>query len=478
LIERVIKAGEEKIIERFLEIVEATARRHEMWHRGKRLAVAVSGGPDSVALLDALYRLAAEEKLSLVVAHFEHGLRGPEGEADAEYVRSLAEAYGLEFVLGRGDAAKAAERLGRGIEAGARMLRHRFLQEAAREQGCQHVALGHTASDRVETVLMNLLRGTGLWGLRGMPARRGIFVRPLINVWRSDTESYCRAAGLTWRVDRTNLEAKASLRNKIRHHLIPLLETEYRRRAAEAILRCAKAVEEELAWTEPLVEETADRVVEVDKGWLRVRMEEARELPWGLLVRVLRKAAVGAFGPLWDWSEAHFRSLGEAIRKGRTSHVVVLPAGLEARVRYGWTEVGAAKDKPVTIQERALPVPGCVDVPEAGVRISACLVQAEKAPKPGPHTAVLSHTLAEGLCVRGWRPGDRFFPLGAPGRKKLQDFFVDAKVPRAERHRKALVIHPREGIIWVVGMRIAETAQPRHDAENVLVLEALPSRTR
>lgn len=468
--------AKEGTIESFLARVRETARRHGMWRRGQRLLAAVSGGPDSVCLLDALVRLAGEDDLGLVVAHFHHGLRGGDADADAAHVRALASRYGLEVVVGGGDVHAEAERMGRGVEAAARRLRHGFLREQASERSCERIALGHTASDRVETVLLNLLRGSGLWGLRGIPPVRGLFIRPLMEVWRGETEGYCRAAGLTWRVDRTNLEPEASLRNKVRHELLPLLEAEYRPRAAEALLRCAEAVDAEMTWTEPLVREAAAGVVETMPGMARVRLEGIAALPEGLLIRVLRHAANEAHGPLWEWSQVHFRALIHAAREGETGHKVTLPGGLEGRVAYGWLEIGPPREPAAEIPERPLSVPGRVDVPEAGISIAARVIGVGEAPRGGAMRAVVGESLAHGLVVRGWRPGDRFFPLGAPGSKKLQDFFVDAKVGRDERRRKALVIHPQAGIIWVAGMRVGEKARPPEGAQRVLLLEATPYR--
>ncbi|MGD9519360.1 MAG: tRNA lysidine(34) synthetase TilS, partial [Armatimonadota bacterium] len=374
----------EAAIEGFIERVKATARKYSLWQRGQRVLVAVSGGPDSVTLLDALVRLAPEEGLGLVVGHFNHGLRGAEAEADALYVERLAGDYGLPFVLGHGDVRAEAPHLGRGIEAAARELRHRFLRWAAADRGCDLIALGHTASDRVETVLMHLLRGSGLWGLRGIPPRRLPFVRPLVELWRSDTEAYCAAMGLEWRLDRTNLEAGASLRNKIRHKLLPLLEREYRHGAQEAVLRCAEAVDLELEWTEPMVKYVLGDAAEIAEGRARLRLKSLKSLPPGLLMRVLRSAAQEALGPLRDWSRVHFEALREAVDKGRTGHVVVLPAGHEARVSYGWLEIGAGTVEVPEIPERLLPVPGSVELPEAAIRLTARIVPRSEAPEPGP----------------------------------------------------------------------------------------------
>jgi tRNA(Ile)-lysidine synthase len=465
----------EKIIAQFLAAVRATARRYGMWEVGERLVVAVSGGPDSVALLDALVRLAPEEALHLVVAHFHHGLRGAEADADAECVRSLAAQYGLDFCLGRGDVAAEAQRMKRGLQAAARRLRLEFLARVAAERGCRRVALGHTASDRVETVLIHLLRGAGIWGLRGIPPVRGPFVRPLIEVWHAQVEAYCQAAGLKWRTDLSNLDAGRFLRSRIRQELLPLLEQRYRRGAARAILRSAEAVEVELQWTEPLVAQLLAEIAELRPGRARLPLARLRQLSEGLLVRLLRAAAQESLGPLWDWSWPHFAALLALVRRGQTGQGIALPGQCQAQLSYGWLVMERLEEAAPPLPLRPLPVPGEVELPEAGLVLRGHVCRREEAPSPGPLTAVLAAHLAQDLLVRGWQPGDRFAPLGMGGaRKKLQDFFTDLKIPRQQRRRVPLVIHPRKGIIWVVGLRVAEDARPLPEDEQVLVLQAQP----
>ncbi|MCX7597523.1 MAG: tRNA lysidine(34) synthetase TilS [Armatimonadetes bacterium] len=465
----------EDAVGNFLKRVRVAMHRHRMARPGDRILVAVSGGADSVAMLDALVRLAPEEGFSAAVAHFNHGLRGGEADADEAFVASLAHSYGLEFYAGRGDVAAVARAEGRGLEAAARRLRHGFLRATAAEHGCAAIALGHTASDRVETVLLHLLRGTGLAGLQGMRPVRRPFIRPLITIWRPQVEEYCRTAGLRWRTDDTNRDTRRFLRNRIRHELLPMLEREYGPGVCRAILRCAEAVEMELSWTEPLVREAlAEAAERYDRG-IRLSLERLKGLPEGLLMRILRAAALAAFGGACDWRWEHFAALASAIRVGLTGHRVMLPGGLEARVAYEWLDLTTAQPEPSALPERPLLVPGEVEIPEAGVRLSGRLCSRHEAPVPGPQVAVLDAALAEGLVVRGWRPGDAFVPLGMTGRKKLQDFFVDAKVPRAVRKLTPLVVHPQAGVIWVAGMRIAQGARAPAGAGVVLVLEMRPT---
>jgi len=457
----------------FLARVRATLDRYAMVRPGERVLVAVSGGPDSTALLDALWRLASEGGFGLAVAHFNHGLRGEAADCDEAHVRELAAGYGLELICGRGDAEEAARVEGRGLEAAARRLRHDFLLRAAAELGCGPIALGHTASDRVETLILNLLRGCGVAGLRGIPPVRRPFVRPLIALWRHQVEAYCNAAGLRTRADASNLDTERFLRNRVRHELLPLLEREYRAGAAEALLRCAEAVEEELEWTEPAVREALEAARACGDRPLSLSVEALRAMREGLLFRVLRAGAEEAFGDVRDWRWEHFAALADAVRRAETGHRVSLPGGLEALVSYGRLIIGPRRAEPAAIEERPLAVPGEVELPETGAAIRARVVPRAEAPPAGPDTAILDAALADGLTVRGWRPGDRFVPLGMTGHKKLQDFFTDEKVPAHARAAVALVTHPASGIIWVAGMRIAQTAKAPADAAEVLVLEML-----
>jgi tRNA(Ile)-lysidine synthase len=458
--------------------VRTAAARHAMWRPGDTVLVAVSGGLDSVTLLDLLAHLAPADGLTLVVAHFDHGLRGPDSAADAAFVASLAEAHSLPFILGNGDVAAEASRLGRGLEAGARSLRLAFLADAASAHNCSSVALAHTADDRAETVLLNLLRGSGLHGLQGMPTVRRPFVRPMLFTWRREVEAYAAAAGLTWREDHTNLDTERFLRNRIRHELLPLLEADYHTGAAEALARCAEAVEGELAWSEAHVVAALDAASpDLRDSALLLPVDALTALPDGLLIRVLRAAAVSAFGDVADWGFDHYTALADLVRDPRTGCATGLPGGLEGRTTYGILRLGAPIVRPEPLAPRPLPVPGEVSIPELGMVLRATILPADDAPPPGPNTALLRADLAADLLVRGWQEGDRFVPSGMTGTKKLQDFFTDEKVPRELRPLVPLVIHPHWGILWVAGMRIAARVEPVSGDARILVLNLCPAQS-
>ncbi len=217
-----------------------------MFGRGMKVVVGVSGGADSVGLLQVLRQLAPEHDLQLHVVHLNHMLR-PEAAADAAFVRRLAGRLNLPVTIGCARVGSIARRLRTGIEEAGRLARYRLLEQVADRIGAQRIAVGHHAGDQVETVLFNLMRGAGPGGLAGIPPRRGRVVRPLLCASREEIAAYCRAAGLEWRTDASNLSPEF-LRNRIRHRLLPLLRKEFNPRIDQAVLRLAEIVGEEDRW--------------------------------------------------------------------------------------------------------------------------------------------------------------------------------------------------------------------------------------
>ncbi len=261
------------------EQVRATIDRYRMVQAGDRVLVAVSGGPDSLSLLHVLRSLAVELDIELAVAHLNHKLRGESSDQDEAYVAGLCANWGLPCFVSHEDVAARARRQGLSLEEAGRGARYEYFSALAAEHDFNRVALGHTATDRGETVLINILRGSGLHGLRGIPPVRGIFIRPLITTSRETTIEYCRDQDLEPRWDETNLEASDFLRNKVRLELVPLLTEEYAGDPAESLLRVARAAEEELEWTEPLVEAAFAEVARTDGEKVSLDREKLAEMP-------------------------------------------------------------------------------------------------------------------------------------------------------------------------------------------------------
>lgn len=439
-------------------------RDERLFRDGERVLLAVSGGPDSTALL--LVLSALQERLGIELAgvgYFDHGLR-PDTALDIRFVRELSERCRLPFLLGQGQAAVHARASGQSLEAAARELRYRFLAQAAGEVAATVVATGHTADDQAETVLLHLIRGTGLRGLAGMRPRSAwpvpegedqpVLVRPLLGLRKTETEAYCRALEIAPRQDVTN-QSPVFLRNRVRWELLPLLRG-YNPRIDQALWELARSLAADLAVLEPLAKEAlaATATLEAD----RVRLARARLLaaPEGLQRHVLQLAVRHLLGQGAALPAYH----GEAILKlarGPAGRRLSLAQGLIAEAGYEdlILQLGPGPETP-PIVETALTVPGVTDIGPWRVTVEEVEVWQWTGDLWTAYLALSAVDRA--LSLRTRRPGDRFQPWGMSHEKKLQDFFVDEKVPRAERDAVPLICTPDGRIAWVVGYRVAQWA--------------------
>jgi tRNA(Ile)-lysidine synthase len=457
-------------------------RRHDLLHDGDSVLVAVSGGPDSTALLLLLAQLAPQLGLKLSVAHFDHQLRGAdEAQRERLFVEGLASKLSLSLVTSGADVRGHAREQRISLEEAAREQRYVFLAEAAGRLGVSVVAVGHTAADQVETVLMHLLRGSGLSGLAGMLPRSpwplsvksaaGLaLVRPLLEVTKEETIAYCREEGLEPLEDPSN-RSPAYRRNRLRHEVLPVLRR-YNPRLDRALLRLAaaaaadrEAIEQAAAGFLASIGRTVGESVYLSRRRLQC-------LPEGLRRHVLRAAVGRLLGDLQDIEAKHLETMAAAAEKPTGSRID-LPRGLRLVVEYDEVILTLNVEEPpvAALPENDVPlaVPGRT---RAGRWLfEARIVSAGATPPVGEsNEAYLSaDALVGDLLVRRRRPGDRFRPFGLAGEKKLQDLFVDAKVPRRLRDAVPIVCD-RDGILWVVGYRIAERARVGSTAKRMLRL--------
>jgi tRNA(Ile)-lysidine synthase len=428
--------------------------------------VGVSGGPDSLSLLDILCRL----EYSVIVAHFNHGLR-PEAAQDAETVRKYAEKLGLVFVAGSDDVAAFAKSARLSIEEAARKARYRFLFEQARQTGAQAVGVAHNADDQVETVLMHMLRGSGLNGLKGM-AYRGLLpewdveiplIRPLLGVWRAEILTYCQERGLKPLIDPTNQDT-IHFRNRLRHELIPNLET-YNPQVRQVIWRMACTL---AADNEALEHETslrwADCITRKEDDFISLSLPALRNLGLSLQRRVLRKA-IGHLRP--DMEDIDFSAIErtlEFIKRPTLTRQVDLVDNMRlyledeqifiaewnsALLDESWPQLIPGSSFILQMSGRIRPCPGwqleakIFDEPPAGVRIqhNTDLYQAW----------LDAETLENPLAIRTRRPGDRYQPLGMNGHsQKLSDFMVNTHLAVRARANWPLVCSGSQ-IAWIPG---------------------------
>ena len=452
--------------DRVVPAVRRAITTYRLIQPGEGVVVAVSGGADSIVLLHCLVRLRAEFSLALHVAHFDHGLRETSRQ-DALFVEELAASWGLSVTVGSW-AGKA--RRNRSIQAAARGARYRFLEEVASQVGATKIALGHHRDDQAETVLLHLLRGSGLRGLRGMLVLRGgRVIRPLLGVGREDIEVYVKAHQLSFVEDPSNRDLRY-LRNRIRWQLLPLLQREYNPSIARTLARMAALVAEDEGYLEEGAGETFNTLVDFQEGRIRMSLGSLRGLAPAIRRRILERA-IGCVAPGAYLTATHVEAVDRLTAPGGPSAVSV-PQGQGAWRSGGYLYLGRRGAEPRSPVLEQLHVPGEVVISEWGVRIEATIQSRSGADLPGngPDRAYIDwKQVVPPMEVRSWRPGDRVRPLGLKGSKKLQDLFVDAKVPREER-KKIPIVADQKGIMWVPGFRIDERGRVGGATEKVVVL--------
>lgn len=433
-----------------------------------RLLVAVSGGCDSMALLHLLCAGAAEREWDIGVAHLDHGLRTPESQEDAEFVQQRAAAYGVRIHIRRQDIAALAAAQGQSIEMVARSCRHDWFETLHREHGYTHSVLAHTLDDQAETVLMRLLRGCGSEGLQAMSPvsqlRDRIVVRPLLTCSKDELKDYLRQKEIPWREDASNQDP-AYLRNRVRHQLVPLLQS-YNPRITATLARTAELLRQDYSI---LAETVAADYRACVQGGAESAPQCALDLrPWRTLSEgrqrhVLHRWLVTGIQPETITCEIVHR-LHCICLSNQGSQRISLPGNLTAIRQYDALFLEPKNRDCSGFLEPIVLCEGETQAADFGVQITMSHSQGfrpirEEGVGTYPAAAYLSAAvIAPGeLSVRSWQSGDRMIPFGMSGSRKIQDIFTDAKIPEAQRHTIPLFISQGQ-IVWIPGYRIAAHA--------------------
>ena len=451
--------------------------------------VAASGGPDSTALLRCLHNLRDEHSLTLHVAHLNHDFRGAEADHDAAFVQRLADGLGLPCSIDKQDPiAYQRERGVSSFEQAAREMRYAFLAFVAASVGADAIALGHTADDQAETVLLHLLRGSGLHGLRGMAEVAEwpwlepgpLLFRPLLGAAKADTAAYCRALGQPYREDSGNYMWRFT-RNKVRHDLLPRLARDYNPRVREALVRLSRTAAEDVDYIEGELSRHWPEVAYERGGSVGFSIPALSALHPALQRHALRRAYSAIAGDARSLGESHLDAMLSLLRNERGGRAIDLPRGVRARRQAGVIELTGQVEQPFLPElagEHTIRLPHALgealETTIGGWRVTLQVEEPGQAEpdanrRPPQFTARLDlDVLGDTATVRTRRPGDRFQPQGMTGTKKLQDFFTDAKIPREHRDRIPLLVCDR-GIGWVAGHRAAEWAAAGPDAVAVSI---------
>ncbi|MEJ2023683.1 MAG: tRNA lysidine(34) synthetase TilS [Deltaproteobacteria bacterium] len=424
------------------------------------------GGADSVCLLDVLAVLQDELSMELVVAHFDHGLRPGEDEAETRFVAALSAQRNLSFYTrqGRLDAAKGS------LEARAREARYQFLEEARAHFSAHKIAGAHQCNDQAETVLMRLLRGSGTSGLSGIPPmREGTIVRPLLDLHRSEIERYLKDRNLSFRIDPTN-RSDRFLRNRIRSFLIPALQV-YQPRLIEVLSQTADILREDDHYLETVSQEWllkhgkigGERVVEIS-------VTELVPLPSAMKRRVIRRCVRMVVKGLSAISLKHIDAVGRLAKGTKPQGTIRLPKGILAQRSYDRLIFKTGAEEDASGYSYMLQGPGSYFLKElsGSLRVEEFPRARIRIGKENRWTAFLdAQKVRYPLVLRTFRPGDTFVPLGMAGHKKVKDFFIDRKVPREVRAKVPILMSGGK-IAWIGGMMISDRFRVSSGTERIL----------
>lgn len=469
--------------------IARTIERHRMFAPGDKVLAGVSGGADSVALLDVLFALAPVWRIHIAVAHLNHGLRPEAASREAALVKALAKQLGL---VCHTHTLKPPGREG-SLEEQLRLLRYGFFEQTAARFGYHKIATGHQADDNAEAVLLHLLRGGGIRGLGGIPpVRDGRIVRPLIDIRRADILAYLQRRNLEYLEDVSNSDPRFE-RNRIRHHLIPLLRRDYNPGIIAGLNRLARLCADENAWIDACIRPLAIGIVTVaSTGEVDLDVHRLQDQPRPVQRRLIRAALEQWQGHLRRLTADHIEAVLDLLPRDKTGKGLDLPNNVRVQ-RYG-TVVRFCRSTSrrgtiaapcpadyayrITSAER---LPLCLRIPESGCCLrftSISVPAADQMPSSDRRMALFDlDRVAFPLTVRNLRPGDRLQPFGMPGTQKLKDLLINLKIPR-ERRRLIPLLVSAGAVVWVAGLRRGRQACLTPDTKRVLKVEVATDPTK
>ena len=415
--------------------------------------VALSGGADSTALLLSLHQLLLEGKIrGLFAAHLNHGIRGESAQKDEQFCVSLCNRLEIPITIGHADVPAHANVTSQTLEQAARELRYAFLEQARVQCGASIIATAHHRDDQAETLLLHLIRGSGMTGLSGMKARNGCVIRPMLKTSRAEILSYLAEQGQSYCEDETNAENVAA-RNRIRNELLPLLSA-YNPAICETLAKTAELLAQDDELLNHLADE-AEREILLGEGWSREKLMHL-ELP--IASRIVRKRLYALCGSV---SQADIRRV-LALLTARTGTCIELSCGFSA-----WTDAQAlfAGTYPHVLEYEVTFVPQGETTTPRGAWTSG-RTDIWHIPNDGYEAYLDFEKLPKDLVVRTRRAGDRFYPLGAPGERKLSDVLTDKKIAKEKRDLQLLA--SGKDIYFICGMTISERVKVTSDTREIL----------
>ncbi len=459
------------------KVIQAIKKYH-MISSGDHVIAGVSGGADSVALLSILYSLRDQWRLNITVAHLNHLLRGAAAKQDALFVADLAERLGLPCIIEEHDVRAYREREGLSLQEAARTVRYQFFLDLRQRIGARKVALGHTASDQAETILMWLIRGTSAAGLAGIPpVRDDIFVRPLISITRAEIESYLNEQRISYIPD-SSVSEQHYFRNKIRHQLMPLLQQEYNPNIVQTLNRLGELLQQDNEILDAHVQEgVADSFPAGQGNELILPLKLIQKYPEALQGRIIKAVITRIKNSSQGIYFRHIEAVRQLLSSTGPSKKIQLPAGWSVVREYDTLIFTQKKIQKSSFCYTFDCLPERISIQELqktiAFKIEEIQYPADNFFTPEKNIDYLDYDRVKfPLTVRNYQPGDRFYPQGLGGSKKLKDFFIDNKISPRERYNIPLVLFQNE-IAWVGGLRIDDRFRIKPGTRKALKIQLI-----
>jgi tRNA(Ile)-lysidine synthase len=452
--------------------VLTTIKEYKMFNLSDRVLIGVSGGPDSMCLLNILCELREKLNISVSVAHINHCLRGAESDMDEELVKNFCNNHALNFYSKKIDITVLSQKEGISCEAAGRKARYEFFKEVSDKYNYQKVAIAHNSNDLAETVLMRIMRGTGIEGLVGIKAiRDNFYVRPLINCTRFEIEDYCIKNSINFRIDKTNLE-NIYTRNKIRLDLIPYIEKNFNKNIIGALNRLSHTVKLDNDYLEAVAYEKYKKYCEKYLEMVIINLEAFHE-PEAILSRIIRFAIIDLKGDVYNIEKTHICDVIN-LQKKSTGKTKVLPGNILIENVYGVIHISMLKNiQAKDSVSNVLYINKKNIINNLGVKVDLRIILKDEYLNV-PKQNLIQHfdydKITKEITIRKRREGDRFIPLGMNGSKKLKDLFIDLKVSKDKRDLVSIVCFG-DDIAWVVGYRVSDKFKITKETKNILEIK-------
>ena len=478
------------MMDKKLEKVENYIRNYRMIEKGDRVVTGVSGGADSVCLLFALCALREKLGFEVIVCHVNHELRGEEAAQDEAYVEMLCQKLQAPFFAFHENVELIAKKRKESLEEAGRSVRRQAFEKLCREQGGTKIATAHHRNDNAETMLLNMARGTGLRGLCGIRPVYGKWIRPLLELSRDEIEQWLGEQGILYCMDRTNQEDEYT-RNRIRHHIIPVLEEQVNTKAVEHFEQLSEQMEEIYEYLEQQTDQAWKICVEQkgersEETGLLIRTEGIRQIQGVIKKFLVQRAVCQAAGAQKDIESRHIQAVLELFER-QTGRQIDLPYRLTAKRVYEGVLLVKAKKQTDTQEEAQkagtgrtlqLQIPGEQQIPGTNLKICCCItdenekISAKEIPQKSYTKCFDYDIIRSSLCVRYRQPGDYLTIDRERKKKKLKSYFIDEKIPKEERDTQLLIAEGSH-IVWIPGRRMSSYYQVGDQTKKILKIKIM-----